>query len=71
MWSQTDVDAHLAQRTSLAARAKQRAHQSFETVHEAKSRLGKTPPGMKERPHIPKEVTGNVEQLLEDVRNIS
>lgn len=33
-WSQTDVNAHLAQRTSLATRAKQRAHQSFETVLE-------------------------------------
>lgn len=37
MWSQTDADAHLAQKTSLAARAKQRAYQSFETLQEAKA----------------------------------
>ena len=36
-------------------------------MHEAKSRLENFPPGMKERSHIPKEVTGNVEQLLGDV----
>ena len=36
MWSQTDVDAHLAQRTSLAARSKQRAYQSFGTLQEEK-----------------------------------
>lgn len=68
LWNQSDVDAHLAQRTSLAARAKQRALQSFETLQEAKSRLEKTPPGMKDRSHIPKEVTGNIEQLLDDVK---
>ena len=67
IWNQTDLDAHLAQRTSLAARAKQRTYQSFETLHEAKSRLEKTPPGMKDRSHIPKDVTGDLEQLLDDV----
>lgn len=67
MWSQTDADAHLAQRTSLAARAKQRAYQSFETLQEAKVRQEKTPPGMNERSHIPKEITGDREQVLKDV----
>lgn len=69
VWKENDVDSHLAQRTSLAAREKQRIHQSFETIQQAKSRVEKTPPGMKERSHIPTEVTGNTEQLLEDVRS--
>ena len=42
-WSQTDVNAHLAQRTSLATRAKQRAHQSFETVQEGKNYVLRKP----------------------------
>ena len=63
LWNQSDVDAHRAQKTSLAARAKQRALQSFERLPEARSQLG-----TKERSHIPKEVTGNTEQLLEDVK---
>ena len=69
VWKENDVDSHLAQRASLASREKQRIYQSFETVQQAKTRLEKTPPGMKERSHIPKEVIGNTEQLLEDVKN--
>ena len=69
VWKENDVDSHLAQRTSLAARGRQRIYQSFETIQQAKSRLEKTPPGMRERSHIPKEITGNIEQLLEDVRS--
>ena len=69
MWEENDVDSHLAQRTSLAARGKQRIYQSFETIQQAKSQLEKTPPGMKECSHIPKEIRGNTEQLLEDVRS--
>lgn len=38
------MDSHLAQGTPLAARAKQRIHQSFETIQQVKSRLEETPP---------------------------
>ena len=69
VWKDNDVDSHLAQRASLALREKQRIYQSFETIQQAKARLEKTPPGMKERSHIPKEVIGNTEKLLKDVKN--
>ena len=67
VWKDSDVDSHLAQRASLASRGKQRIYQSFETIQQAKTRLEKTPPAMKERSHIPKEVIGNTEQLRKDV----
>ncbi|MCV6615707.1 MAG: hypothetical protein OIF35_12100 [Cellvibrionaceae bacterium] len=54
VWKENDVDSHLAQRASLASREKQRIYQSFETVQQAKTRLEKTPPEMKERSHIPR-----------------
>lgn len=63
------MDSHLAQGTPLAARAKQRIHQSFETIQQAKSRLEETPPCTKERSHVPREVKGNIEQLLEEVKS--
>ena len=69
VWKDSDVDSHLAQRASLASRGKQRIYQSFETIQQAKTRLEKTPPAMKERSHIPKEVIGNTEQLRKDVEN--
>ena len=37
-------------------------------ITRSKIRTWKNPPGTKERFHIPKEVTGNIEQLLEDVK---
>ena len=43
VWKENDVDSHLAQRASLASREKQRIYQSFETVQQAKTRLGKNP----------------------------
>jgi len=65
LWNR-NVNFHLAQRTSLASRGKQRLYQSFETLSEAKERLEKKDHN---RTHIPKEIDGQLDQLLDDVHN--
>ena len=63
VWSKNGTNSHLAQRTSFATRGQQRMDQAFETISEAKQRLEKTPPNMK-RAHIPKEIDGDLDNIL-------
>lgn len=65
-WKKNDVSLHLAQRTSFAARKRQRLEECFETVEEAKERVIKAPKRQK-RSHCPSSVEGNFEQLMHDV----
>ena len=59
------MDVHLSQRVSFSVRKKQRLDQGFESKKAARERVKK---GTKTKSHSPKEIGGNIDKLLRDVK---
>jgi hypothetical protein len=68
VWKETDVSSHLSQRVSFAARKKRRIQEGFESKKDATKRVEKENlKDGKAKSHIPKVITGNIEELMKDV----
>lgn len=65
-WKKNDVSLHLGQRISYATRKRQRLEESFESTEEANERVQRAK--QQKRSHVPSTISGNIQELMEDVK---